>query len=125
MVKKYWLPIGTCHTTCGRAVFVCSSATQDRYREKFGRRTLFGSHQCVKYWFTQGGVPQLASSHHAALWSSTSLNTASHAPAPAESRKAAVLSASAAALMLGSVLLETSMLEAHIDACMASRAFGA
>src|SRR5579864_5101252 len=54
-----------------------------------------------------------------------SLNTASHVLAPAETRKAAVLSASPAALMLGSVLLPRSMPDDHIEACIASNAFGA
>ncbi|TMG32915.1 MAG: hypothetical protein E6H92_14800 [Chloroflexi bacterium] len=87
--------------------------------------TLVGSHQWVNHWFTQGGVPQLASSHHAALWSSTSLKTASQLPAPAELRNAAVLSASADGLRLGSVLPATSIDDDHMDACIASRAFGA
>src|SRR6266576_713374 len=63
------------------------------------------------------------SSHHAALWSSTSLKTASHGPA--ELRKAAVLSASATALTLGLVVLAMSMLDDHIDACIASSVLGA
>ncbi len=92
---------------------------------KFGNLTLYGSHQCVKFWFTHGGAEQLASSHHAALWSSTSLNTASHVAAPAEFRNAAVLSASPAALIAALVSLAMSMLDDHMEACIARSTLGA
>src|ERR1700694_23750 len=47
IVRKYWFPIGTCHTTCGLFVRTYSSATQDSYRVKFGNLMLAASHQWV------------------------------------------------------------------------------
>ena len=70
-------------------------------------------------------------SHHAASWSSRSLKTRSHVvpygllEMPAEFRNAAVESATAVALTLGSVLLSMSIPFAHPEAWMARVAFGA
>src|SRR5439155_15264935 len=126
MVWKYWLPTGTCQTTCGLAVLACSSPTHARYRLKFGYVALDGSHQCVN---DELSAP--CCSHHAASWSSTSLNTRSHVlpygllAMPAELRNAAVMSASPVALTLDRRSLAMSTPLPQADAWMASTALGA
>src|SRR5258706_7788161 len=126
MVRKYWLPTGTCQTTCGRAVFVCSSAIHARYRLKFGYVVLDGSHQCVN---DELFAP--CCSHQPASWSSMSLKTTSQVlpygllAMPAELRNAAVMSASPVALTLDRRSLAMSTPLPHAEAWMPSTAFGA
>src|SRR5439155_26132540 len=124
MVWKYWLPTGTCQTTCGLAVLACSSPTHARYRLKFGYVALDGSHQCVN---DELSAP--CCSHHAASWSSTSLNTRSHVVAyaldarPADPRNDAVESAIETRSTLDLVSVATSTPLAHSEAWIARATF--
>src|SRR6202165_2609421 len=124
MVRKYWLPTGTCHSISGRAVCVWSSGTQDTQVLKLGSFRFCRSHQCAP--------PSCVTiSHQPASWSATSLKTRSKLlphglrPTPAELRNAATRSASWVVLTAGVVLVAMSTPLPQDDAWVASCTLGA
>src|SRR6266496_566165 len=122
MVRKYWLPTGTCHSTIGSPVAVCSRFMKASQRMKFGKTAFVLSHQ----WSLD------AAPYHAASWSATSLKITSHVEmplglptSPALSRKATILSASAVGLTVVRWSVAMSTLLAQLLAWNASSALGA